>query len=116
MLVFGHSHVPWDTTTASGLRLLNPGSPTDRRRQPRCTYMTARVTDGALRGRGAPRPAAARGRGRRGLTGGRGVDPDRGALRRVPQPRRQSSVLMWEPAIGPIWSIPPSTAHDAPVT
>ncbi len=48
VLVFGHSHVPWDTTTASGLRLLNPGSPTDRRRQPRCTYMTARVADGAL--------------------------------------------------------------------
>ncbi|MFC3687221.1 YfcE family phosphodiesterase [Aquipuribacter hungaricus] len=48
VLVFGHSHVPWDTTTPSGLRLLNPGSPTDRRRQPRCTYMTARVEAGAL--------------------------------------------------------------------
>ena len=45
VLVFGHSHIPWDTTTASGLRLLNPGSPTDRRRQPHCTYMTA-VVDG----------------------------------------------------------------------
>jgi putative phosphoesterase len=43
VLVFGHSHIPWDTTTASGLRLLNPGSPTDRRRQPFCTYMTAAV-------------------------------------------------------------------------
>ncbi len=41
VLVFGHSHIPWDTTTAGGLRLLNPGSPTDRRRQPFCTYMTA---------------------------------------------------------------------------
>ena len=41
VLVFGHSHIPWDTTTATGLRLLNPGSPTDRRRQPACTYMTA---------------------------------------------------------------------------
>ncbi|MGN9821142.1 metallophosphoesterase family protein [Streptomyces sp. SD11] len=48
VLVFGHSHIPWDTTTATGLRLLNPGSPTDRRRQPHCTYMTATVTDGAL--------------------------------------------------------------------
>jgi putative phosphoesterase len=38
VLVFGHSHIPWDTTTPAGLRLLNPGSPTDRRRQPRCTY------------------------------------------------------------------------------
>ncbi|WP_404196989.1 metallophosphoesterase family protein [Streptomyces tauricus] len=48
VLVFGHSHIPWDTTTATGLRLLNPGSPTDRRRQPHCTYMTATVTDGGL--------------------------------------------------------------------
>ena len=30
LLVFGHSHIPWDSTTAGGLRLLNPGSPTDR--------------------------------------------------------------------------------------
>lgn len=48
VLVFGHSHIPWDTTTDTGLRLLNPGSPTDRRRQPFCTYMTARVDNGAL--------------------------------------------------------------------
>lgn len=48
VLVFGHSHIPWDTTTDTGLRLLNPGSPTDRRRQPHCTYMTAQVTDGRL--------------------------------------------------------------------
>jgi putative phosphoesterase len=43
VLVFGHSHIPWDTTTSTGLRLLNPGSPTDRRRQPFCTYLTATV-------------------------------------------------------------------------
>jgi putative phosphoesterase len=48
VLVFGHSHIPWDTTTPGGLRLLNPGSPTDRRRQPSCTYMTAVVADGEL--------------------------------------------------------------------
>jgi putative phosphoesterase len=48
VVVFGHSHVPWDSTTATGLRLLNPGSPTDRRRQPRCSYMTAEVDDRAL--------------------------------------------------------------------
>ena len=48
VLVFGHSHIPWDTTTSTGLRLLNPGSPTDRRRQPACTYMTATVRDGNL--------------------------------------------------------------------
>ncbi|MBZ6136207.1 MULTISPECIES: metallophosphoesterase [Streptomyces] len=48
VLVFGHSHIPWDTTADTGLRLLNPGSPTDRRRQPHCTYMTAEVTGGRL--------------------------------------------------------------------
>jgi uncharacterized protein len=48
VLVFGHSHIPWDTTAPTGLRLLNPGSPTDRRRQPHCTYMTASVDDGTL--------------------------------------------------------------------
>ncbi|MBC9224985.1 YfcE family phosphodiesterase [Aeromicrobium sp. 636] len=49
VLVFGHSHIPWDTTAESGLRLLNPGSPTDRRRQPFCTYLTAIADAGALR-------------------------------------------------------------------
>jgi putative phosphoesterase len=49
VLVFGHSHIPWDTVTPGGLRLLNPGSPTDRRRQPRCTMMTAAAEDGVLR-------------------------------------------------------------------
>ncbi|MET7409277.1 metallophosphoesterase family protein [Streptomyces parvulus] len=48
VLVFGHSHIPWDTTAPGGPRLLNPGSPTDRRRQPYCTYMTATAADGTL--------------------------------------------------------------------
>ena len=50
VLVFGHSHIPWDTVTPGGMRLLNPGSPTDRRRQPHCTYLTATATatNGAL--------------------------------------------------------------------
>lgn len=48
VLVFGHSHIPWDTTAKTGLRLLNPGSPTDRRRQEFCTYMTATVYDNVL--------------------------------------------------------------------
>ena len=48
VLIFGHSHIPWDTTSATGLRLLNPGSPTDRRRQPFGTYMTVPVADGVL--------------------------------------------------------------------
>ncbi|MDF1705619.1 MAG: metallophosphoesterase [Aeromicrobium sp.] len=52
VLVFGHSHIPWDSTATKDdgteLRLLNPGSPTDRRRQPHCTYMTATAADGRL--------------------------------------------------------------------
>ena len=46
VLVFGHSHIPWDTVTPRGMRLLNPGSPTDRRRQPHCTYMTLDLPSG----------------------------------------------------------------------
>ena len=48
LLVFGHSHIPWDTVTPNGLRLLNPGSPTDRRRQPVATMMTATADAGRL--------------------------------------------------------------------
>ena len=48
VLVFGHSHIPWDTVAPGGLRLLNPGSPTDRRRQPHCTYMTLKLADGRV--------------------------------------------------------------------
>lgn len=48
VLVFGHSHIPWDSTAPGGLRLLNPGSPTDRRRQPACTYLTLTAVGGAL--------------------------------------------------------------------
>ncbi|MEV7465649.1 metallophosphoesterase [Streptomyces kronopolitis] len=48
VLVFGHSHIPWDSTAGDRLRLLNPGSPTDRRRQPYCTYMTAEIAAGRL--------------------------------------------------------------------
>ena len=49
VLVFGHSHIPWDTVSPAGMRLLNPGSPTDRRRQPTGTFMTAVADDGRLR-------------------------------------------------------------------
>ncbi|WP_369053009.1 metallophosphoesterase family protein [Kineococcus terrestris] len=48
LLVFGHSHVPWDSTTPSGLRLLNPGSPTDRRRMPTFTWTTLTVGGGRV--------------------------------------------------------------------
>jgi len=49
VLVFGHSHIPWNSVAPGGLRLLNPGSPTDRRRQPECTYLTAVADAGTLR-------------------------------------------------------------------
>lgn len=48
VLVFGHSHIPWDTVTPGGMRLLNPGSPTDRRRQPVCTMMRVEVVSSTL--------------------------------------------------------------------
>lgn len=49
LLVFGHSHIPWDSTTPRGLRLLNPGSPTDRRRQPVGTVMSVEIADARIR-------------------------------------------------------------------
>jgi uncharacterized protein len=48
VLVFGHSHIPWHTVSPAGLLLLNPGSPTDRRRQPVATFMTAVADRGQL--------------------------------------------------------------------
>ena len=48
LLVFGHSHIPWQSTTPRGLLLLNPGSPTDRRRQPHRTFMTLTLDRGAV--------------------------------------------------------------------
>ena len=47
LLVFGHSHIPWDTEH-EGLRLLNPGSPTDKRRQPFRTLGLLDVTAGRV--------------------------------------------------------------------
>ena len=36
--MFGHSHIPLDSSSPDGtFRIFNPGSPTDRRRQPRGT-------------------------------------------------------------------------------
>jgi putative phosphoesterase len=48
LIVFGHSHMPWDTTTPLGKRLLNPGSPTDKRRQPHATFQTLDLEDGVI--------------------------------------------------------------------
>jgi putative phosphoesterase len=47
LVVFGHSHIPLDLT-ADGVRIFNPGSPTDRRRQPRGTMGLLRVEDARL--------------------------------------------------------------------
>jgi len=46
-VVFGHSHIPW-LEDEGGLLLLNPGSPTDRRRQPEHTFALLRVEDGEV--------------------------------------------------------------------
>ena len=47
LVVFGHSHIPWDVTY-SEQRAFNPGSPTDRRRQPRGTMGELRIEAGEL--------------------------------------------------------------------
>jgi putative phosphoesterase len=48
-VVFGHSHIPLHETGPDGFQLFNPGSPTDRRRQPHHTMGLAEVRDGAIR-------------------------------------------------------------------
>jgi hypothetical protein len=47
LVVFGHSHIPLDQA-APGLRIFNPGSPTDRRRQPHGTLGLLRIESGEL--------------------------------------------------------------------
>lgn len=44
-VVFGHSHVPLCERAADGFAIFNPGSPTDRRRQPDHTMGLAVVSD-----------------------------------------------------------------------
>ncbi len=48
LVVFGHSHIPMDLT-GDGMRVFNPGSPTDRRRQPHGTIGILDVESGVLR-------------------------------------------------------------------
>ncbi len=48
VVVFGHSHIPW-LEDENGLMLLNPGSPTDRRRAPEHTFALLRVEGGEVR-------------------------------------------------------------------
>jgi uncharacterized protein len=46
VVVFGHSHIPWNQEY-NGLLLFNPGSATDRRRQPKCSIGMLYVNDEA---------------------------------------------------------------------
>ena len=48
-VVFGHSHIPLHVATRDDFQLFNPGSPTDRRRQPRHTMGVGRVADGRVK-------------------------------------------------------------------
>ena len=49
LVVFGHSHIPLDVTSGDGgLRIFNPGSPTDRRRQPHGTLGVLDIADGRV--------------------------------------------------------------------
>lgn len=47
LVVFGHSHIPLDQA-GDGLRIFNPGSPTDKRRQPYGTVGELLIEDGRL--------------------------------------------------------------------
>ena len=47
LVVFGHSHIPLDES-GPGLRIFNPGSPTDRRRQPNGTLGILEIDAGRL--------------------------------------------------------------------
>ncbi len=47
LVVFGHSHIPLDASDAR-LRIFNPGSPTDRRRQPHGTLGVLEIDAGVL--------------------------------------------------------------------
>jgi uncharacterized protein len=48
LVVFGHSHIPMDVADSAGFRIFNPGSPTDRRRQPQGTIGVLRIETGDL--------------------------------------------------------------------
>ena len=47
LVVFGHSHIPMDVT-GDGVRIFNPGSPTDKRRQPHRTLGLLDLADGRI--------------------------------------------------------------------
>jgi putative phosphoesterase len=47
-VVFGHSHIPLHEADVDGFQIFNPGSPTERRRQPRHTMGIATARDGRV--------------------------------------------------------------------
>jgi uncharacterized protein len=47
-VVFGHSHLPLHESAPDGFQILNPGSPTERRRAPTHTMGIARVEGGRI--------------------------------------------------------------------
>jgi uncharacterized protein len=47
LVIFGHSHIPMDAE-AAGIRIFNPGSPTDKRRQPCGTLGVLQISAGQL--------------------------------------------------------------------
>jgi putative phosphoesterase len=49
LVVYGHSHIPFDGEGVDGQRLFNPGSPTDRRMQPHHTLGLLDVDGGEIR-------------------------------------------------------------------
>ena len=49
LVVFGHSHIPWNDAGLDGQWLLNPGSPTERRGPPHRTMATIEISDGRFR-------------------------------------------------------------------
>jgi putative phosphoesterase len=48
VVVFGHSHIPWDDSGVDGQLLFNPGSPTERRSQPNHTLGTLDLDGGRV--------------------------------------------------------------------
>ena len=48
VVVFGHSHIPWNERGEDGQLLFNPGSPTERRQQPHRTVGVLELADGEV--------------------------------------------------------------------
>ena len=48
VVVFGHSHIPWNAPGAGGQLLFNPGSPTERRAQPHHTIGVIDLEEGQV--------------------------------------------------------------------